>query len=101
MLNFNAFKHAAIVRQILLSVKTEEVVQWPIFNYLKQASVKKEAMSLLFEFIKIYSEIKPCLDIGNFLITPLLEKRYLSWQKVAQSSSGRRDFSIVDGMLAE
>lgn len=93
MLNLNAFKHAAFVRQILLSIRQDDIFKWPIFAYMRESSIKKEAVSLLFEFVKLYSEIKPELDITRFLNTAVLEKRYQSWLKVAQSSTGRCEYS--------
>lgn len=96
MLNLNGFRQAGLARQILLSLRTEDIARWPILDYLKQSSSRKEVLSLLFQFLKIYQEIKPEVDTTKMIGSPIILKRFATWIKVETSRNGQFDYADDD-----
>lgn len=94
MLSMNGFKQAGLARQVVLSLRPEDIFRWPILSYLRQGSSKKEIVSLLFEFVKTYQETKPEVDVAKMIGSPIMLKRFENWVKVEASSTGRFDYAV-------
>lgn len=99
-MNVTLFKPATLVRQLILTIKFEELVRWPILEYIRGPSTKKEASSLLFEFVKIYEDINPSLELDQLFKSEVGLKRYRSWAKVAYNTNNSYSLSDSSSVLS-
>lgn len=76
------FKYATLVRQIISCLRIEDIYKWPIFEYIRGTSTKKEASSLLFEFVKVLEQINASIDLNLLFKSEVCIRRYRSWAKV-------------------
>lgn len=100
MMNATLFRHAGLVRQLVLSLRFEDVCRWPVFEYVRGASTKKEASSLLFEFVKIYEDINPRADLDLLFKSEASLRRYRNWAKVAYNSGHSFSYSESSSVLS-
>ena len=68
-----------------MSLRPEDIAKWPILDYVRRSSTKNEAAALIFEFIKVYEDINPALNLAVIFKSDIGLKRYRSWAKVAFS----------------
>lgn len=76
------FHQAAITREIFSKIRLEDMLGWPIFQYLLNTNYRTEIGSLLFEIIKTYSQTCTPCNVEMFIPDEEIRSKYYKWDSL-------------------